>query len=85
VLSALLTLREVIITSTLVTQVADKSNMAQGANTSAVQNAGVKTATPANKTILKSKGILGGHKGAPAAIFWGESDGINQRNSAISR
>jgi hypothetical protein len=71
VLSALLTLREVIITSTLVTQVADKSNMAQGANTSAVQNAGVKTATPANKTILKSKGILGGHKGASSGNILG--------------
>ncbi|WP_354691095.1 phage baseplate protein [Phytobacter sp. RSE-02] len=71
VLSALLTLREVIITSTLVTQVADKSNMAQGANTSAVQNAGVKTATPANKTILKSKGILGGQKGASSGNILG--------------
>lgn len=63
VLSAVLTMREVIITSTSVKQVADKSNMAQGVNTSAVQNAGVKTPTPANESILKSAGIFDGLKG----------------------
>jgi len=56
VLSAVLTLREVIITSTTTSQVADKQNMAQGASTSAVQNSGVKTPTPKNESIL-SRGI----------------------------
>ncbi|MDU3155018.1 MAG: hypothetical protein E7B34_05005 [Hafnia alvei] len=41
VLSAVLTLREVIITSTTTTQVAVKEDMKLGANTSAVQNSGV--------------------------------------------
>lgn len=63
VLSAVLTLREVIITSTSIKQVADKSNMTQGAKTSAVQNSGAKTTTPANESILKSTGILDGLKG----------------------
>jgi hypothetical protein len=40
VLSAVLTLREVIITSTTTTQVAAKADMKLGANTSAVQNSG---------------------------------------------
>lgn len=52
VLSAVLTLREVIITSTTTSQVADKKDMAQGATTSAVQNSGVKTPTPKNESIL---------------------------------
>jgi hypothetical protein len=42
VLSAVLTLREVIITSTSIKQVANKSDMKEGANTSAVQNSGAK-------------------------------------------
>jgi len=54
VLSAVLTLREVIITSTSTVQVAAKADMKLGANTSAVQNSGVKTPTPANNSILKS-------------------------------
>ena len=52
ILSAVLTLREVIITSTTTTQVAPKSNMKLGANTSAVQNSGVKTPVQKNESIL---------------------------------
>ncbi|HDX8333058.1 TPA: hypothetical protein ROU58_005440, partial [Raoultella ornithinolytica CD1_MRS_4] len=50
VLSAVLTLREVIITSTTTTQVAAKEDMKLGANTSAVQNSGVKTPTAKNES-----------------------------------
>ncbi|HHY1017938.1 hypothetical protein CF038_20955 [Klebsiella michiganensis] len=56
VLSAVLTLREVIITSTTTTQVAAKADMKLGANTSAVQNSGVKTPTPKNESLL-SRGV----------------------------
>lgn len=63
VLSAVLTMREVIITSTSVKQVADKSNMASGVDTSAVQNAGVKTSTSTNESILKSTSLFDGLKG----------------------
>ncbi|QSW13238.1 hypothetical protein J1F62_20560 [Klebsiella michiganensis] len=56
VLSAVLTLREVIITSTTTTQVAAKAEMKLGANTSAVQNSGVKTPTPKNESLL-SRGV----------------------------
>ncbi|QCT20843.1 hypothetical protein FEM41_14905 [Jejubacter calystegiae] len=60
VLMATLTLREVIITSTQSVQVADKQNMAQGVNTSAVQNSGTKTTTPVNQSLLSSgAGLLG--------------------------
>lgn len=52
VLSAVLTLREVIITSTTTTQVAAKEDMKLGANTSAVQNSGVKTPTGKNESLL---------------------------------
>lgn len=52
VLSVVLTLRELIITSTTTTQVAAKSDMTEGANTSAVQNSGVKTPVQANVSIL---------------------------------
>ncbi|EPJ5863784.1 phage baseplate protein [Raoultella ornithinolytica] len=52
VLSALLTLREVIITSTTTTQVAVKEDMKLGANTSAVQNSGVKTPAAKNESLL---------------------------------
>lgn len=52
ILSAVLTLREVIITSTTTTQVVPKSNMKLGANTSAVQNSGVKTPVQKNESIL---------------------------------
>lgn len=55
-LSAVLTLREVIITSTTTTQVAAKADMKLGANTSAVQNSGVKTPTPKNESLL-SRGV----------------------------
>ncbi|HDX8333064.1 TPA: hypothetical protein ROU58_005446, partial [Raoultella ornithinolytica CD1_MRS_4] len=50
VLSAVLTLREVIITSTTTTQVAVKEDMKLGANTSAVQNSGVKTPAAKNES-----------------------------------
>ena len=56
VLSAVLTLREVILTSTTTTQVAAKADMKLGANTSAVQNSGVKTPTPKNESLL-SRGV----------------------------
>lgn len=46
VLSAVLTLREVIITQTQSIKVADKANMTEGVNTSAVINAGQKTTVP---------------------------------------
>lgn len=46
VLSAVLTLREVIITSTQTVQVADKKNMTQGAETSKTESAGLKTTVP---------------------------------------
>lgn len=54
VLSAVLTLREVIITSTTTTQVAAKSDMKDGVNTSAVQNSGVKTPKPVNESLLSN-------------------------------
>nr|HDI2064428.1 hypothetical protein [Klebsiella pneumoniae] len=56
VLSAVLTLREVIITSTTTTQVAAKEDMKLGANTSAVQNSGVKTPAAKNESLL-SRGV----------------------------
>ncbi|BDH45762.1 hypothetical protein TUM12370_18060 [Salmonella enterica subsp. enterica serovar Choleraesuis] len=52
VLMATLTLREVIISETYSISVADKSDMATGVSTSAVQNSGAKTATPANQSLL---------------------------------
>lgn len=52
VLSAVLTLREVIITSTTTTQVAVKEDMKLGANTSAVQNSGVKRRRRKNESLL---------------------------------
>ncbi|MBD0984917.1 phage baseplate protein [Klebsiella michiganensis] len=52
VLSAVLTLREVIVTSTTTTQVAAKADMKLGADTSAVQNSGVKTPMPKNESLL---------------------------------
>ena len=52
VLSAVLTLREVILTSTTTVQVADKTDMSQGVSTSATQNAGVKSAIPKNESFL---------------------------------
>ena len=52
VLSAVLTLREVIITSTTTTQVAVKDDMKLGAHPSAVQNSGVKTPAAKNESLL---------------------------------
>ncbi|KAF1368533.1 phage baseplate protein [Yokenella regensburgei] len=54
VLSASLTLREVIISSTQSVQVADKSDMSLGASTSAVQNSGAKTTKPVSNQSLLS-------------------------------
>lgn len=52
VLSAVLTLREVILTSTSTIQV-DKSDMATGANTSPVLNTGTKTPVSVDKSLLQ--------------------------------
>ncbi|HDT6007143.1 phage baseplate protein [Klebsiella michiganensis] len=61
VLSAVLTLREVIITSTATSQVAAKADMKEGANTSAVQNSGVKTPVQKNESILsRLSGVVSG-------------------------
>ncbi|AWQ18480.1 hypothetical protein C1N63_06370 [Pantoea ananatis] len=63
VLSATLTLREIIITSTQSIQIADKADMKAGASTSAVTNTGSKTPQSVNVSILKSSGALDGLKG----------------------
>lgn len=55
VLSAVLTLREVIITSTSTVQVADKTDMSQGVSTSATQNAGTKSAIPGDNASFLQK------------------------------
>lgn len=61
VLSAVLTLREVIITSTTTKQVAAKEDMKEGANTSAVQNSGVKTPVQKNESIYHQvNGVVSG-------------------------
>ncbi|VUS53724.1 phage baseplate protein [Klebsiella spallanzanii] len=61
VLSSVLTLREVIITSTTTSQVAAKADMKEGANTSAVQNSGVKTPVQKNESILsRLSGVVSG-------------------------
>ncbi|GAB7197665.1 phage baseplate protein [Dickeya oryzae] len=52
VLMAVLTLREVIISSTQTVQVTDKQDMKLGADTSATQNAGVKSPTQPNNSLL---------------------------------
>lgn len=54
VLSAVLTLREVLISQTQQITVADKTNMKDGASTSAVLNTGNKTTKPPNTSLLKS-------------------------------
>lgn len=54
VLSAVLTLREVIMTSTTSKQVAAKADMKLGANTSAVQETGVKTPKPVNSSVYNT-------------------------------
>lgn len=71
VLSATLTLREIIITSTQSIQVADKSDMKAGASTSTVTNTGSKTPQPVNVSILKSSGALDGLKGTSAGNLIG--------------
>ena len=52
VLMATLTLRELNTTQTQTVSVAAKENMKEGANTSAVQNSGVKTLTPQNESLM---------------------------------
>lgn len=54
VLSAVLTLREVLITQTQQINVANKSDMKDGASTSAVANSGTKTTKPPNNSLLKT-------------------------------
>ncbi|WP_347004161.1 phage baseplate protein [Enterobacter roggenkampii] len=54
VLSAVLTLREVLITQTQQITVANKSDMKDGASTSAVANSGTKTTKPPNNSLLKT-------------------------------
>lgn len=58
VLSATVTLREVIITQTKSIKVADKADMKYGVNTSAVINTGTKTPVPKSESILSS--VFGG-------------------------
>lgn len=61
VLSAVLTLRDVIITSTTTTTVAPKADMKLGVETSSVQNSGVKTPTPKSESLLSQlAGIASG-------------------------
>lgn len=52
VLSATITLREVIISQTQKVTVADKTNMKDGVNTSAVINSGAKTTKPVDESLL---------------------------------
>lgn len=54
VLSAVLTLREVLITQTQQITVANKSDMKDGTSTSAVTNSGTKTTKPPNNSLLKT-------------------------------
>lgn len=54
VLSAVITLREVLISQTQQISVADKTNMKDGASTSAVLNTGTKSTKPPNKSLLQS-------------------------------
>ncbi len=54
VLSAVLTLREVLISQTQQISVADKTDMKEGVSTSAVLNTGTKTTKPPNTSLLKS-------------------------------
>lgn len=56
VLSATVTLREVIITQTKSIKVADKADMKYGVETSAVINTGTKTPIPQNNSLLTSGG-----------------------------
>lgn len=65
VLSAVLTLREVIITQTQTITVADKTDMKEGVNTSSVINTGSKAPKAQNESLLSSgwkqfKSIIGG-------------------------
>ncbi|EGA0688466.1 hypothetical protein H4728_004797, partial [Salmonella enterica] len=54
VLSAVLTLREVLISQTQQVTVADKTDMKDGASTSPVLNTGTKTTKPPNTSLLQS-------------------------------
>jgi hypothetical protein len=67
VLMCVLTLHEVLITQTQTVQVADKSNMATGVSTSAVQNTGTKSPTqPVSSLLSSANSTLGG---VPASIL----------------
>jgi hypothetical protein len=55
VLSCTLTLREVIMSETFSVKVADKSDMQEGANTSAVQNTGTKSTIPGDNASFLEK------------------------------
>lgn len=59
VLMCVLTLKEVIISQTQQTTVAEKSQMTDGVSTSAVQNSGTKTPKPGNSSLL-NQAINGG-------------------------
>ncbi|ERT13930.1 phage baseplate protein [Photorhabdus temperata] len=59
VLLCTLTLREVIISSTQVVQVAEKESMKTGVSTSAVENSGTKAPQPVNESVLsETKGFF---------------------------
>lgn len=61
VLNCTITLREMILSSTTPITVANKKSMQMGVNTSAVQNAGVKTTKPVNESLLsQGAGFIGG-------------------------
>lgn len=61
VLMATITLREVFISQTQTSTVADKQDMAQGVNTSAVKNSGVKNPMPVENISVGNK-LFGGVK-----------------------
>jgi len=60
VLSAVITLRELILTETHTVNVADKADMKQGVSTSGTQSAGVKAPVPQNESMLSQlAGVAG--------------------------
>lgn len=60
VLSAVLTLRELVITQTQAISVADKVDMKDGVGTSGTQNAGVKAPVPQNESMLSQLAGMAG-------------------------
>ncbi|STM21189.1 bacteriophage protein [Escherichia coli] len=77
VLSAVLTLREVLISRTQQISVADKTNMKEGPARRRYRTAGNKTTKPPDTSLLKS---ITGNVGV---IYWGAANG-NSGNSADS-